>query len=77
MNGNDELIHFNSLLDNYLTEGNLCKLNVYYTFKILYIDAYYYVIISVNWNKLKLLDKCKVKIILNAAKLTLCTEQYY
>ena len=28
-----------------------------------------YVIISVNWNKWKLLDKCKVKIILNAAKL--------
>lgn len=74
MNGNDDEINTTFLfliriLDDYLTEGNLCKLNVYYTFKILYTDAYYYVIISVNWNKWKLLDKCKVKIILNAAKL--------
>lgn len=63
MNGNDDEINttflfFIRILDDYLTEGNLCKLNVYYTFKILYTDAYYYAIISVNWNKWKLLDKC-------------------
>ena len=53
MNGNDDEINTTFLfliriLDDYLTEGNLCKLNVYYTFKILYTNAYYYVIISVN-----------------------------
>ena len=74
MNGDDDEINTTFLfliriLDNYLTEGNLCKLNVYYAFKILYTDAYYYITVSVNWNKLSLLDKCKVKIILSAAKL--------
>lgn len=34
-----------------------------------YTDAYYYIIISVDGNKLRLLGKYQVKVIVNAAEL--------